>query len=192
MINMKVIRLIISVLICQGAGLVGSVFTVPAISGWYAALLKPSFMPPNWIFMPVWTFLFLFMGIALYLVWEKKWQTASVVVDQGEKYWNSVSKKLWRGEWREENAIIIFGLQLILNILWSVIFFGLKAPDIAFAEILMLFFAILYTIVNFYRISKLAAFLLLPYILWVSFAAVLNLFILILNWGNPLLNCFYC
>lgn len=188
----KAIKLIISILICQGAGLIGSIFTAPAIPKWYAGIVKPGFTPPSWVFAPAWTALFLLMGISLYLVWEKKWQVKSLPVGSGEKYWNPISKKLWQGSWKEENVIAIFGLQLGLNILWSIVFFGLKAPDIAFAVILMLFFAILYTIVNFYRISKAAAFLLLPYIFWVSFAAVLNLFIVILNWSSPLLTCFYC
>lgn len=188
----KAIKLIISILICQGAGLIGSIFTAPAIPGWYAGLAKPGFTPPDWIFMPIWIMIFLLMGVSLYLVWEKKWAIKSLPTDSKEKYWNPISKKLWQGSWKEENVIVIFGLQLGLNILWSIVFFGLRAPDIAFAVILMLFFAILYTIVNFYRISKTAAFLLLPYILWVSFAAVLNLFIVKLNWGSPLLTCFYC
>ena len=132
------------------------------------------------------------MGISLYLVWEKKLAVRSLPPNSGEKYWNPISKKMWRGSWKEENTIIIFFLQLGLNVLWSVLFFWLRAPDIAFVEIIILWFAILYTLVNFYRISKAAAFLLLPYIFWVSFAAVLNLFILILNWGSPELSCFFC
>lgn len=150
-------KLIISIIICELAGVVGSVFTMPAIKNWYFFLNKPSFNPPDWVFAPVWTILFLLMGISLYLVWQKI------------------------GSWRREKAITIFALQLILNILWSVLFFGLKLPGPAFFEILMLWFAILYTIINFYRISRSASWLLLPYILWVSFAAILNFFIWRLN-----------
>jgi tryptophan-rich sensory protein len=163
------------------AGAIGLFFTAPAINTWYARLLKPSFNPPDWIFAPVWTILFLLMGISLYLVWEKNWAVGASEDKEERKAWNPISTKLWRGEWREENAICIFFIQLGLNILWTVIFFGLKSFDIAFIEILMLWFAILYTIINFYRISKLAGYLLMPYILWVSFASVLNLFIWWLN-----------
>ena len=192
MIVKKAIKLIISVLICQGAGVIGSIFTAKAIPSWYAGLAKPGFTPPSWVFAPAWTALFLLMGISLYLVWEKKLAVRSLPPNSGEKYWNPISKKMWRGSWKEENTIIIFFLQLGLNVLWSVLFFWLRAPDIAFVEIIILWFAILYTLVNFYRISKLAAYLLLPYLAWVSFAAVLNLFIVISNWNSPLLTCFYC
>lgn len=176
----KIIKLITSILICEMAGVIGSFFTTPAINTWYARLLKPSFNPPNWIFAPVWIILFLLMGISLYLVREKNW-TTDVSEDKEKKAWNPISTKLWRGTWREENAIFIFSIQLILNILWSVIFFSLKRFDLAFIEISMLWLAILYTIVNFYRISKLAGYLLIPYLLWVSFASVLNLSIWWLN-----------
>ena len=154
----KILKLVVSILVCQGAGAVGSLFTSPAISGWYATLQKPSFNPPNWVFAPVWTTLFLLMGIALYLVWIS----------------GAESKK-------KRTAILIFAVQLILNIFWSVLFFGLQSPLYAFIEIIILWLAILITIISFYKISKPAAYLLLPYILWVSFAAVLNFSILILN-----------
>ena len=177
----NIIKLVVSILICEMAGVAGSFFTAPAIEAWYVKLEKPFFSPPNWIFAPVWTILYLLMGISLFLVWKKNW---GIIIPAGEperKSWNPISTKLWRGSWREENAILIFALQLVLNILWSVIFFGLKSPSIAFVEILMLWFAILYTIVNFYRISKPAAYLLIPYILWISFASILNFFVWWLN-----------
>jgi benzodiazapine receptor len=154
----KALKLIISILVCQGAGVIGSVFTSPAIPTWYASLEKPSFNPPNWIFAPVWTLLFLLMGISLYLIWERGLENKKV-----------------------RTAIFIFSVQLALNIVWSVIFFGLQAPLYAFVEIIILWLAILITIISFYKISKLAAFLLLPYILWVSFASILNFSIMILN-----------
>jgi len=154
----KILKLVVSVLICQGAGVVGSLFTSPAISGWYATIQKPSFNPPNWIFAPVWTLLFLLMGIALYLVWSS----------------GKESKK-------KRTAILIFAVQLILNIFWSILFFGLQSPLYAFIEIIIFWLAILLTIITFYKISKPAAYLLLLYLLWVSFAAVLNFSILILN-----------
>ncbi|MDO8558880.1 MAG: TspO/MBR family protein [bacterium] len=170
----KVIKFIISIGICEAAGAAGSIFTIPAIKNWYAFLEKPSFSPPNWLFAPAWTILYFLMGVSLYLVWAKNWGIEVKAGQAQQKTWNPISKKLWTGSWREENAIAIFVVQLILNILWSVIFFGLKSPGMAFFEIIMLWFAILYTIVNFYRISKPAGLLLLPYILWVTFAAILN------------------
>jgi len=163
-------------------GFIGSIFTTPSIPTWYASLQKPDFVPPNWLFAPVWTFLFLLMGISLYLVWAKNW---NIQVSENKmptrKAWNPISEKLWSGSWREENAIAIFSLQLALNILWSVIFFGLKMPGPAFFEILMLWVTIVYTIINFYRVSKVSAYILVPYLLWVSFAAFLNFSIWQLN-----------
>lgn len=177
----KTVKLIVSVIICEAAGVIGSIFTTPAISGWYTYLEKPGFNPPNWVFAPAWATLFLLMGISLYLVWDKKWKVEVPEEDLAEKSWNPISTKLWIGSWREANVIIIFSLQLVLNILWSVIFFGLGEPGIAFFEILMLWFAILYTIVNFHKISRAAAYLLLPYLAWVSFASVLSFFVWTLN-----------
>jgi translocator protein len=174
-------KLVISIVVCELAGAIGSFFTASAIGNWYYFLNKPLFNPPNWIFAPVWTILFLLMGVSFYLVWMKKWSVREVAESSGRKAWNPVSEKLWTGAWKEENAFMIFVLQLVLNILWSVIFFGLQSPGIAFFEILMLWFAILYTIANFYRISQPAAYLLIPYIFWVSFAAFLNFSIWQLN-----------
>ncbi len=156
--RIKVFKLIISILICQGAGAIGSLFTSPAISAWYTTIQKPSFNPPNWIFAPVWILLFLLMGISLYLIWSKG-------------FYNKETKI----------AIFIFFVQLILNILWSIIFFALQSPLYAFIEIIILWFMILLTIITFYRVSKITVYLLLPYIIWVSFALVLNFSILIIN-----------
>lgn len=144
-------KFLLSIIICEAAGVVGSIFTAPSIKGWFATLNKPAINPPNWIFGPVWTTLFLLMGIALYLVWSK------------------------------EKIPVIFWAQLILNILWSVIFFGLRNPGFAFFELLILWVAILYTILSFYRVSKPAAYLLLPYILWVTLAGFLNYSLWMLN-----------
>jgi benzodiazapine receptor len=154
----KILRLGTSILVCQLAGIAGSLFTAPAISVWYGNLEKPSFAPPNWIFAPVWTFLFLLMGISLYLVWSRGFE----------------DKKIKR-------AVFIFSVQLALNTLWSFLFFGLRSPLYGFIEIIILWLAIFFTIVNFYKTSKMAAYLLIPYILWVSFAALLNYSIMILN-----------
>ena len=167
-------KLLISILICQLAGVIGSVFTSSSVYGWYESLIKPSIAPPNWIFAPAWIILFFLMGISLYLVWKKEWKVKISESERKKIYWNCFSKKLWVGSWKEENAIMIFALQLFLNIWWSVIFFGLQSPPAAFFEIVALWIAILYTIVNFWRISRKAAYLLIPYIIWVSFAVVLN------------------
>ncbi len=177
----NIVKLIVSILICELAGVFGSLFTAPAIKTWYVFLNKPSFNPPNYVFAPAWTLLFLLMGVSLYLVWAKNWHIEVKAGEEKQKTWNPISRKLFSGSWREENAVAIFSLQLALNVLWSIIFFGLKMPGVAFTEILMLWFAILYTIVNFYRISKASGFLLVPYLLWVSFAAVLNFYIYLLN-----------
>lgn len=152
------VKLIASLVICQLAGLVGSIFTTPAIPTWYAALEKPAFTPPSWLFAPAWTTLFVLMGIAAFLVWQRGLAERAVRV-----------------------ALTIFAVQLGLNVLWSVAFFGLKAPLGGLIVIALLWFAILLTIQSFSRFSRAAGLLLLPYILWVSFAAILNGAIVILN-----------
>lgn len=151
-------KLILSLIICQLAGFVGSLFTSPAIPTWYANLKKPAFTPPNWVFSPVWISLFVLMGISLFLLWQKTLRERRVRV-----------------------AIFWFAIQLGLNILWSVIFFGLKSPFFAFIEIVFLWIAILLTILKSFKVSRLAEALLIPYILWVSFAAILNFSLFLLN-----------
>jgi len=155
----KTFDLILAVLICQGMGLIGSLFTTPAIPSWYAGLIKPSFNPPNWIFAPAWILLYTLMGIAAFLIWNRR-----------------------NGKKKIKTALVLFSVQLVLNSLWSIIFFGLHLPQYAFLEILVLWVFILLTLLSFYKISKPAGLLLLPYILWVSFATILNLSIMILNW----------
>lgn len=150
----KIWKLIISIIIPFLASAIGGLFTASSVSTWYVTLVKPSFNPPSWVFGPVWTILYLMMGIALYLVWIKK---------------------------NEIKAFIVFAIQIVLNALWSVLFFGLQKPLYAFIEIIFLWVAILFTIFYFYRINKTSAYLLIPYILWVSFASVLNFYIYILN-----------
>lgn len=158
------LKLAASIIICEGAGIIGSIFTMPAIGTWYFGIVKPSFNPPNWIFGPVWTALYLLMGISLYLVW-KSYQEVS----------DSQNVKKYK------DAFWVFGIQLLLNVAWSLIFFGLHSPLWAFVCIAILWLTILAAMVKFYSISHWAAWLLLPYILWVSFAGVLNLFIAKLN-----------
>ncbi len=152
------LRLVICIIACQLAGLVGSIFTMKSIPTWYAALHKPPFTPPNWLFGPAWVTLYLLMAIAAFLVWRK-----------------GLGERLVR--W----ALITFLIQLVLNALWSVVFFGLQSPFGGVIVIVGLWFAILFTVIRFFRISIAAGALLLPYIAWVSFAAALNVSIWLLN-----------
>lgn len=148
----KITKFLTYIIICQGAGLVGSVFTFSAIDSWYRFLNRPSYNPPNWIFGPVWTTLYFLMAISWFLVAQKKG-----------------AQTRW------------FKIQLALNALWSVIFFGLKNPELALVEIVFLWLSIVLTIKSFYSVRRLAAYLLLPYLFWVTFAAWLNLMIAWLN-----------
>ncbi|MEX1015000.1 MAG: TspO/MBR family protein [Candidatus Paceibacterota bacterium] len=151
-------KLILSILVTLSAGFIGSMFTITSINSWYADLIKPELNPPNWVFGPVWTTLYVLMGIAAFLVWKKDWHKKEV-----------------------KHAICIFSVQLLLNATWSIIFFGLQSPGLALINIVILWFMILWTIILFYKISKPAMYLLIPYILWVTFASYLNLSIWILN-----------
>ena len=177
----KTLKFIIAIAVSELAGVIGSVFTLPSIPTWYATLNKPALNPPSWVFGPVWTTLFLLMGISLYLVWSKNWQVSHRMWEGGKRAWNRYSERLWTGSWQKANVIALFAIQLFLNAFWSVLFFGLKVPGFAFFELLALWFAILYTIINFYRISKPAAYLLIPYLLWVSFAGYLNYAVWMMN-----------
>ena len=154
----KTPKFILSIFICYLASLVGSLFTMPALDAWYLGLAKPDLTPPDWVFGPVWFVLFTFMGIALFLVWSKKEENEVVPV-----------------------ALGIFAAQLLLNVLWSLMFFGLQSPAVGFVVIVALWFMILFTILFFYRISRFAGLVLVPYILWVSFAMYLNFWIYWLN-----------
>lgn len=174
-------KFIIAVAVVELAGVIGAVFTMPAISDWYAELVKPALMPPTWVFEPVWVLLYFLIGISLFLVWKNGWKTANPIFEKNVKGWNRWSERLWIGDWQKANTIAIFALQYILNIAWPYLFFGLYLPDIAFSEILMLWFAVVWMIVVFYRISRPAACLLIPYLLWVSFACYLNFTIFMLN-----------
>lgn len=155
---MDILNLIVSIAICELAGIVGSVFTFRKIPTWYASLKKPSFRPPDRLFGPVWIVLYLLMGISAYLIWQRGTENPEV-----------------------ELAIIAFGLQLGLNVLWSVVFFGMESPVGGLIVIFILWSAILVTIERFLPLSLAAGLLLVPYIAWVSFAAILNIFIYVLN-----------
>jgi translocator protein len=151
-------KLIVSVISCEFVGFLGTPFTSFAIPTWYATLNKPFFAPPNWIFGPVWTLLYFLMGLAFYLIWKQGWQKKKV-----------------------KDAGLFFLAQLALNFIWSPIFFGLKAPLLGLIVIIAMWVLILITMRKFYPLSKLASYLLVPYLLWVSFATLLNAAIVILN-----------
>jgi translocator protein len=154
----NILKLVISLALPLSVGFMGSIFTRDSINdGWYAALNQPSFNPPNYVFGPVWTVLYLLMGVSLYMVWK-------AVPGRKRAY-----------------ALGVFAVQLLLNFLWSLIFFYFKDIEIALADIVGLWLSIVIMISMFYRISPLAAKLNIPYLLWVTFATVLNVAYSVLN-----------
>ena len=154
----KLLKLIVSVVICQLAGVIGSIFTIDSIATWYFDLSKPALKPPNWLFGPVWITLYFMMGISLFLVWNKGLNIQ-----------------------RNKNAFILFIIQLVFNSLWSIVFFGMHQIFLAVIVIIILWLLIFACIFSFKPISKPAAYLLIPYLLWVSFASYLNISIYIFN-----------
>lgn len=132
------------------AGLLGSIATTPSIPTWYAGLVRPPLNPPNWVFAPVWTTLYVLMGAAGFLVWQRRDHPAA------------------------RTGLLLFGVQLALNIAWSWVFFALHALGLAVAVVVALWLSILATIERFYRVEPLAAYLLVPYIAWTSFATYLT------------------
>jgi len=154
----NVIALIICILIPQLAGGLGAYFTAESVATWYTQIEKPAFTPPGYLFSIVWPLLFLLMGISSWLIWKKLGQHPLA-------------------GW----ALGVYGIQLILNTLWSFIFFGMQNPGLALVEIIILWAMIAYTMMLFYKVRKAAAYLLIPYILWVSFAIALNASIWWLN-----------
>ncbi len=151
-------KLVIAVVASELAGIIGSFFTISAIPTWYAGLVKPALNPPAWVFGPAWTTLYALMGIAAFLIWRMGWERKDVKM-----------------------ALSVFGIQLFLNAIWSIIFFGLQSPGWALVDIALLWLAIIWTIAVFYKISKPAAYLLVPYLLWVTFASYLNYSVWVLN-----------
>ncbi len=151
-------KLGISIILCQLAGLIGSIFTFPSVTAWYRTLIKPQFTPQPWVFAPVWTILYLLMGIALYLVWQTKFKKSEV-----------------------KTAINLFAIQLTLNVTWSFLFFGQHNPFYGLIDIIPLAIAIIATIIQFNKINRNAALLMLPYLAWVLFASYLNYSIWMLN-----------
>ena len=156
--KIKILPLIVSLSVCFSAAIIGSFFTSEAIPTWYSTLNKPIFNPPNWVFGPVWSVLYLMMGVSLYIAWQKK-----------------ANKKV------KQKGLIFFFSQLFFNTLWSIIFFGLHSPLLAFLVIIALWILIFLTIKNFLLISRPASYLLIPYLAWVSFASLFNFSIVILN-----------
>ncbi len=154
----NIAKLILAIVVCQIAGAIGSIFTFSSIPTWYATINKPSFTPPNWLFGPVWITLYTLMGVSLYLIWNKGLENKEV-----------------------KSSLFIFSAQLSLNALWSILFFGLKSPLYAFIEIIILWITIAVTIFKFYKISKNAGVILIPYIIWVSIALTLNFYVWIRN-----------
>jgi len=159
--NKKVVylwKLLVSLILCQLAGIIGSLFTVPSIPTWYQALKKPFFNPPNWLFAPVWIGLYFLMGFSLFLVWRREGELPQV-----------------------KKALILFFIQLILNTTWSILFFGLRSPFLGFIELIFLWLIIFLTIQKFFKISRNGGLLFIPYFIWVSFALILNFSIWVLN-----------
>ena len=154
----NIVKAIIAIVIPLMVGATSGFFTVTGVESWYQTIQKPSWNPPNWIFGPVWTTLYVMMGIALFLVWKE---------DTSEEL-----KKI---------AIGLFAVQLTLNFFWSFIFFNQQQPGWALVEIIAMWFFILLTIFAFAQVNKTAAWLLVPYISWVSFASILNYTIWQLN-----------
>ena len=155
----KITRILSVVVTCLVIGYFSGIVTRSAITDWYPTLVKPSFNPPNWIFAPVWSLLYVMMGVAAGLVWNRL------------EFEKEAVKK----------ALIFFAIQLALNALWSYLFFGLHNPMLAGLEIIILWLMIYETYVQFGKINKIAGYLFLPYLAWVSFAAVLNASIWWLN-----------
>ncbi len=153
----KTIQLISTIILCNLAGILGSLFTFSQIDTWYANLSKPFFNPPSWVFGPVWTILYILMGIALYLIWQEQ-----------------KSKK-------RNRAMRVFFFQLFLNAIWTPIFFGWHQIGLALFVIFLLFVSIVWTMRLFFKQSKTAAYLLIPYLGWVGFATILNASLYVLN-----------
>jgi len=156
--NINIPALLFFIAVSQASGLFGAIATTPAIDSWYVYLNKPFFTPPGWLFGPVWTLLYLLMGVAAYRVYQKGFEKKQV-----------------------KNALYLFATQLGLNTLWSYLFFGYKLLYIAYIEIIILWIFIFLTIKAFNKVDRLAGKLMIPYLLWVTFASFLNLAVAFLN-----------
>ncbi|MCE7985709.1 MAG: tryptophan-rich sensory protein [Caldilinea sp. CFX5] len=163
--------LLLALIIPFTAATIGGVATNRSLFGWYRRLRKPTWNPPAWVFGPVWTALYLVMGIASWLVWRRGELSVEEETAQDRHATHA----------EVQGALTFYGLQLVLNSLWSVIFFGLRRIDLALVEVVALWTMLLVTLTRFYRIQPLAGLLLVPYQLWVTFAALLNLRVWQLN-----------
>lgn len=158
-VKFRPVLLVASVAITEAAGGLGSLFTYESIPTWYATLNKSPITPPNWLFAPMWLSLYFLMGVSLYLVW------------------NAGS-----GHGHRPLALSLFGIQLALNVLWSLVFFYMHSILFGAVEIVFLWYFILASIIEFRPISRVSSYLLFPYIAWVTIATILNISIL---WANP-------
>ncbi len=157
----NIFKFVISIIVCESVGIIGSFFTFSSVTNWFPTLVKPWFSPPSWLFGPVWIIMYFLMGLSLYIIWNSKAE---------------LSKQKYRKQF-----FILFGIQLILNALWSFLFFGLKNPIYGLIDILFLDIVVAMTIIYAYRVSKYAAILLAPYMVWITFATLLNFEIVLLN-----------
>lgn len=155
----KITKIVIALFICLMVGYSASTVTRPSVETWYPTIIRPGFNPPNWVFMPVWSILYILMAVAAGLVWDK-------IKEQNEEV---------------KKALGFFLIQLTLNAIWSYIFFGLKNPMLALIEIALLWLMIYETYLKFLKINKTAGYLLIPYMVWVAFAGILNASIWWLN-----------
>ncbi|MDP1801760.1 MAG: TspO/MBR family protein [Bacteroidota bacterium] len=153
----KTIKLLLCIVFTLSIGAIGGMATATGVNGWYTTLNKPVFNPPNYLFGPVWTLLYILMGISFYLILQ---------------CYNPILRK---------RAVVIFCIQLFLNFCWSFLFFKFQLLGISFIEIIFIWFSIILMILTFYKINKTAAYIQIPYLLWVSFASVLNGSIWVLN-----------
>lgn len=156
--SVKWLKLVVSIIITEGAGGIGSIFTYQSIPTWYASLNKSPITPPNWLFAPMWLTLYFLMGIALWIVWSKSKTTEGRTV-----------------------ALTLFFIQLALNVLWSLIFFGLQSLLFGAIEIVFLWFFIVATIIEFRSVNRASAYVLFPYVSWVTIATLLNISVLWVN-----------
>lgn len=153
-----IVRLAIAVVVPQAVGITAGLATAPAVRGWYRELAQPSWRPPDWIFGPAWTLLYLLMGIASFLVWRQGWDVPAV-----------------------RRALGAYGVQLALNLAWSFLFFGARSPLAGLVDLVLLWLAIVLTTVLFFQVQGAAGWLMVPYALWVTYAGALNLAIWRMN-----------
>lgn len=157
----QIVQLVLSIALCQTAGLLGSIFTIGGIDSWYQGLAKPFFNPPGWVFGPVWIMLYTLMGVAFYLLWGR-------------------TQKL-RKRHESKNLVFLFLIHLVFNAIWSPIFFGMHQIGFAFIIIIAMVGSLIYIMYKVWSIDRRISYILMPYLAWISFASILNLAIWILN-----------